>query len=179
MNIHDRLKQRLELTHHRQAARSIQSAMTTNPPPSPAFAAAAASGQPITMIATAMPTAAAIDAAGGILQTKSPVCSAATAESKKPGFLTNKAAQAKIAELQATIITLESQVAQKGYSTAKPSAPLTARPAGNTNQSLAAAIVDEQEARAKASKIKTRAEFDALSHKDRAAFIKAGGKLTD
>jgi hypothetical protein len=44
-------------------------------------------------------------------------------------------------------------------------------------KSLACAILDEQEARAAAAKIKTREQFTAMSPKDQSLFCRSGGRI--
>ena len=63
----------------------------------------------------------------------------------------------------------------------KPAASATLiRPAASavSAQSLAAALIDEQERRAAAAKIKTREQFTAMSPKEQSAFCRNGGKIT-
>jgi hypothetical protein len=63
-----------------------------------------------------------------------------------------------------------------------PVRPASTAPAAPTStlsaQSLAAALLDEQDRRAAAAKIKTREQFTAMSPRDQMAFCKAGGKIT-
>jgi len=147
MDIHSQLQQRLELTRHNQAAKSIRSDMRlTQYFEKLRDAKAKAKADPSPANTQAVKTARDALAAASV--------------SRQHGRSTPTA-------------TKPAAVAPAATKTAAPAA------ATITPQALAAAIVDEQEARAAAAKIKTRAEFDALSHKDRAAFIKAGGKLTD
>jgi hypothetical protein len=65
---------------------------------------------------------------------------------------------------------------------AAPVRPASTAPAAPTStlsaQSLAAALLDEQDRRAAAAKIKTREQFTAMSPRDQMAFCKAGGKIT-
>jgi hypothetical protein len=99
---------------------------------------------------------------------------------QKPVFYTSKAAHERINELEAQV----AEARKNGSTAAAKPAPATAGanpPATlpNSTQSLAAAILDEQEARTKAGKVKTRAEFNAMPHAERGEFFKNGGKLVD
>jgi hypothetical protein len=59
---------------------------------------------------------------------------------------------------------------------AAPAAPAAVMPSA---ASIASALLDQQEARAAAAKIKTREQFTAMSPRDQMAFCKAGGKIVN
>jgi hypothetical protein len=86
-----------------------------------------------------------------------------------------------LATLAAEHLREEKQRESKATASA-PVRPASTAPAAPTStlsaQSLAAALLDEQDRRAAAAKIKTREQFTAMSPRDQMAFCKAGGKIT-
>ena len=96
----------------------------------------------------------------------------------KPGFYQHN--------MQNHIAELEGLIAQRKagrQAAAAPARPASTAPAATaptvTAHSLACAMLDEQERRAAAAKIKTREQFTAMSPRDQMAFCKAGGKIVN
>jgi hypothetical protein len=87
-----------------------------------------------------------------------------------------------LATLAAEHLREEKQRESKATASA-PVRPASTAPAAPTStlsaQSLAAALLDEQDRRAAAAKIKTREQFTAMSPRDQMAFCKAGGKIVN
>ena len=94
----------------------------------------------------------------------------------KPGFTQHN--------YQNHIKELEGLIAQRKagrQAAAAPARPASTAPAAPTStlsaQSLAAALLDEQDRRAAAAKIKTREQFTAMSPREQSAFCRGGGRI--